>query len=944
MSSSEQNIVDILPNYFLSFHPWEEFWSEKKGNTTTTGKIFHYPLEIIVKKEAKYVEPIVLERNKILIYHFPLEDTSIVPFNENTKKLEIDMKSCKEEVEQLFALHKELKLSFQAKGMALREDLLFVGTDSHVSLYNLKAKAFTGHYPLRSRSNEIHSILIVNDTLFVSELNCISTFAVNANGIEFQHSFGAEHLESPKRMAFHAGSQRLFVVDSLEKGKKSRVAVFDMNQNFVHYFLNVHECCMEGISIDGNFISVTDSKLNRIQIYSYDGTMKDTSNPLYEFGAGNSESDGLHSPKGISSFIPTASSTELIHKELYLFVCDESNSRVLIFRLYRTIENTAHLIHQLQITSPFSFCSASKFVPVEELSHIYEFTKPDDKFTYMRFMTPLQNRFFAYLSQGKEESLISVCQLTPSNEISTVKSITISQQFKEISAFKYHENKYYIADSGHDTVYEYSDDGTKLHEYKIPKTRSGRLRDFCIYSDQLLVLDQWGKANHGIAFLHLYSLKNQKCLKSFENIDRKQLHEPSAIAVDEQRNLILVADERGITVSIKIFSLENGKFIASFGVNDLESANHIIVDDKYKILDTSRKLILEYDPDRFALVHCYGNKKQETWTDFFFQDNLLVAKNMWEKKIQIFQLDKTRNMDTVPTSLNYEFPYGYPVYEFGSPFKNKFNKVPDEFQAPIVHVSSGVLWITDLINLFGFRTFQLFHNPHQGFHLYGINHHIGFKPQNQLFVYKDTRIISDANEETAGFYLYSSDNLTPDKVIRRGRSHQFLPQHFVVYKDIIYSFGTTVNRGLLGTSCGSSVSLFSLNNAEYLSSWDWETESFSECGGIEISEEKEWILFSDCGFNGLVKAFDLNGKFIKKFGEHILEKPRGIATRGDDCFVVDEKRHAVFVFSLTTGNLKLKFGRKGHGFGEFLHPTTIQLLNGLIIVGDEWNHRVQIFI
>lgn len=245
MASSEQKNIDT-PTYFFSNYPCEETWIEKKGpNSTTYHQTFSYPTNVLAKEEDKHMRVIINENAKrILVYRFRLDDPSVFPFNETTKEQEIDMKSCGDAVKEALASHPEVKISMNAKAIAWHENTLFVVTSSHVSMYDLKQKGFVAHHRLAISSKEVQDAMLMNDRLFVVEENCISVFGVSGTGIEYQNSFGADQLKAPKGIAFHAESKRMLIVDRLENGKKSRIASFDMNHNFVGYFVNEQEGCM----------------------------------------------------------------------------------------------------------------------------------------------------------------------------------------------------------------------------------------------------------------------------------------------------------------------------------------------------------------------------------------------------------------------------------------------------------------------------------------------------------------------------------------------------------------------------------------------------------------------------------------------------------------------------------------------------------------------------
>jgi len=96
-----------------------------------------------------------------------------------------------------------------------------------------------------------------------------------------------------------------------------------------------------------------------------------------------------------------------------------------------------------------------------------------------------------------------------------------------------------------------------------------------------------------------------------------------------------------------------------------------------------------------------------------------------------------------------------------------------------------------------------------------------------------------------------------------------------------------------------------------------------------------------------VYAFDSEGNLLMALGKvDEMVNPTGVAV--DDArnrlYVTDSKGHCVLVYSLDTGELVTRIGKRGSGDGEFNFPTNIVLdQNGRLYVSDTMNFRVQIF-
>ena len=98
-----------------------------------------------------------------------------------------------------------------------------------------------------------------------------------------------------------------------------------------------------------------------------------------------------------------------------------------------------------------------------------------------------------------------------------------------------------------------------------------------------------------------------------------------------------------------------------------------------------------------------------------------------------------------------------------------------------------------------------------------------------------------------------------------------------------------------------------------------------------------------------IKMFDLEGKFMSKFGKKgkkdgEFNSPRFLSVNKEGLLMVcDSYNHRVQVFELS-GKFVTKFGSEESGRGELYCPaSTASLSDGRIVVSDEHNHRIQIF-
>ena len=110
----------------------------------------------------------------------------------------------------------------------------------------------------------------------------------------------------------------------------------------------------------------------------------------------------------------------------------------------------------------------------------------------------------------------------------------------------------------------------------------------------------------------------------------------------------------------------------------------------------------------------------------------------------------------------------------------------------------------------------------------------------------------------------------------------------------------------------------------------------------------QYFIVSDYGDHS-IKMFDLEGKFICKFGKQgnkdgEFNVPYYMSVNKEGLLMVcDAKNHRVQVFELS-GMFVTKFGRKGSESGEFEFPlSTANLSDGRIVVCDSNNGRIQLF-
>ena len=85
--------------------------------------------------------------------------------------------------------------------------------------------------------------------------------------------------------------------------------------------------------------------------------------------------------------------------------------------------------------------------------------------------------------------------------------------------------------------------------------------------------------------------------------------------------------------------------------------------------------------------------------------------------------------------------------------------------------------------------------------------------------------------------------------------------------------------------------------------------------GLALDEPNQLIYIADCD-NSRIQVVSFAGKFLKRFGQGILELPYGIAVTEDNVFVIDIFLHALFQFSKKGYKLVWRTGTEGGGEGQ----------------------------
>jgi DNA-binding beta-propeller fold protein YncE len=122
----------------------------------------------------------------------------------------------------------------------------------------------------------------------------------------------------------------------------------------------------------------------------------------------------------------------------------------------------------------------------------------------------------------------------------------------------------------------------------------------------------------------------------------------------------------------------------------------------------------------------------------------------------------------------------------------------------------------------------------------------------------------------------------------------------------------------------------------------WEAVGKTRFGSPVAIARKQGVFYVADSELGSVFAFDETGRELWTISTP-LQRPSGLACAGESLFIVDSLAHAIFMFDLH-GQLRLQFGKRGEGPGEFNCPTHIAVDHQQhLLITDSLNSRIQIF-
>lgn len=172
------------------------------------------------------------------------------------------------------------------------------------------------------------------------------------------------------------------------------------------------------------------------------------------------------------------------------------------------------------------------------------------------------------------------------------------------------------------------------------------------------------------------------------------------------------------------------------------------------------------------------------------------------------------------------------------------------------------------------------------------------------------------------------------------------------FREMVRPYGIAVDsrgRVIVTDPAISAVHIFDPAGRKYklIERWDKSKDPMIAPQGVAV-DEKDNIYVTDSEA-GKVFVFDSQGKTRKVFGslkhgEGYFKRPTGIAIDREThrVYVTDTLANRVYILNVD-GKVLRSFGRHGGEKDEFNYPTEVQVRNGVVVVVDAMNFRIQLF-
>ena len=231
----------------------------------------------------------------------------------------------------------------------------------------------------------------------------------------------------------------------------------------------------------------------------------------------------------------------------------------------------------------------------------------------------------------------------------------------------------------------------------------------------------------------------------------------------------------------------------------------------------------------------------------------------------------------------------------------------------------------------------------------------------ELQAMKDDYYTKETNRKAAKVELLATQQLLQGANLKVNENKEYHQQATDIYKERIQQLETPTKLLLPFLSCPTLNELrtaiaefgevkeckldYSLKKQPVLAVGQYgsnDNELFYATG-LALDEVNQLIYIADWR-NERIQVVSFEGKFLKRFGQDILNKPWSIAVTEDNVFVTDSDLHALLQFRKKDCKLVRRTGTEGAGEGQLNEPQGLcSDYNGDVYVAEYLNNRVSVF-
>ena len=226
---------------------------------------------------------------------------------------------------------------------------------------------------------------------------------------------------------------------------------------------------------------------------------------------------------------------------------------------------------------------------------------------------------------------------------------------------------------------------------------------------------------------------------------------------------------------------------------------------------------------------------------------------------------------------------------------------------------------------------------------------------------KDDYYTKETNRKAARVELLATQQHLQELSLKVNENKEYHRQATDIYKDRIQQLETPTKLPLPFLSCPTLNKLrtaiaefgevkeckldYSLKKQPVLAvgKYGSNDNELNHATGLALDEVNQLIYIAD-RLNKRIQVVSSEGKFLKRFGQDILNQPWGIAVTEDNVFVTDSDLHALLQFRKKDCKLVRRTDTEGAGEGQLIVPRGLcPDYNGDVYVAERRNNRVSVF-